>query len=412
EVMTDKANMEVEAPESGILRKIVVKEGETVPVKELIAVIGGADEKIDDLLEGQDGKTEAVPADVTPASAAVETLAPSAVQPAQGRVMASPRAKKAASERGIDIALLAGRGTGPGGRIVESDVLALAEQAVVSPRTTPLAEKIAAELGVDLSSVAGTGPGGKVVRDDVVKAASPAPSVPLEAAGIGKSIPFSGMRKVIADRMSQSSFTAPHVTLVSEVDMTECVSMRDQLLVEMERKYGARLSYTAIVVKAAALAILDHPIINSSLVENRIIIHDRINIGVATALDNGLIVPVVTDADKKPLHQISSEIKSLADKARGAGLSKEEMSGGTFTVSNLAQYGVDIFNPVINPPESAILGVCRIVEKPAVVDGKIVARQKMNLCLSFDHRVVDGAPAGAYLARVSEILQSPYLLFV
>ena len=405
EVMTDKANMEVESPASGILRKILAPEETVVPVKEVIAIIGSADEPIDDLIVSvRETAASAGPSRVADRAPAERPAA----EPAGGRILASPRARTVAAERGIDIALLAGRGTGPEGRIVEQDVLAFAGQAGAGPKVTPLAGKVAAGIGVDISSVVGTGAGGKVTRDDVLRAGARGPAEPA----IGRTIPFSGMRRAVAEAVSRSVRTAPHITLVSEVDMTSCSALREQLSPELQKRHGVRLSLTALIVKAAALAILDHPIVNSSLAEDQIVIHDEVNIGIAVALDDGLVVPVVRGAESKPVHQISEEIGTLAAKARAGNLTREEMQGGTFTVSNLASYGVDVFNPIINPPESAILGVCRIVERPAVVGGQVQTRSMMNLCLSFDHRVMDGVPAARYLARVKEILEAPYLLVV
>ncbi len=408
EVMTDKANMEVEAPASGILRKILAKEGDIVPIKDVIAVIGTADEPIDDLIPSTTAEPVAQSSISEPAKASPVQVEQVVEPVGADRVIASPRAKKAARERGIDIAALAGRGTGPEGRVVEADVLAYAADKPELPRVTSLASKIAADIGVDTGSLIGTGAGGKVVRDDVLRA------IPtrVERPSIAKTIPLTGIRKIVAENVTESIRTAPHVTLTTEVDMTSCVEMRQQLLPEFENRYGVRLTFTGIIVKAAALAILDFPIVNSSHMEDKIVIHNDINIGVAAAIEGGLVVPVIRNADVKPLDRISDELSNLAAKARAGSLALSEMEGGTFTVSNLAAYGIDSFNPVINPPQSAILGVCRIVEKPVVVNGQVQVRSMMNLCLSFDHRVMDGAPAAEYLARVRQILESPYLLFL
>lgn len=407
EVMTDKANMEVESPAAGVVRKIVAPEGSTVPVKELIAIVGTADEPIDDLLapEGASAASAAAEEPVPVAAAAESATSGSA----GSRIFSSPRARKTAADRGIDIALLAGRGTGPEGRIVEKDVLEFAASAPAAAKITPLAGKVAADAGVDIASIVGTGPGGKIRRDDVLRAATPKATA---RPSIGRTIPYSGMRRAVGENVAQSIRTAPHVTLVTEVDMTSVLQMREQIVPEIQKRYGVKVSVTALIVKAAALAILDHPIVNASLEEKQIVIHDEINVGVATAIDNGLVVPVIFDTDRKQLHEISEEIKNLAGKARNGSLSPNEMQGGTFTVSNLAAFGVDEFNPIINPPQSAILGVCRTVEKPAIVNGQVQARSMMNLCLSFDHRVMDGVPAARYLARVREILEAPYLLLV
>jgi len=413
EVMTDKVNMEVESPASGILRKIVAPEQAVVPVKELIAVIGTADEAIDDLL----GPSAAeAPAAVTAEAQKVEA-APAAAQEATtaaqvtaGRVFASPRAKRVAQEHGLDIRLLAGMGTGPNGRIVEKDVLNFLAKAEAPPKVTPLAEKVATDLGVDLGAITGTGPGGKIVREDVLRA-KPTP-VPVEMPSLGGVIPLTGIRKAVAEAMARSKATAPHVTLVSEVDMTDCARLRDQANRVMEERYGVRLSYTDIIMKAAARAIEDYPIVNSRLEGDHIVVHDDVHIGVAVAIEGGLVAPVIKSFRAKPLHVISAELRELAEKARAGRLAPADMQGGTFTITNLGTYGVDVFNPIINPPQSAILGICRIVKRPVVVDDQVQVRPMMNLCLSFDHRVVDGAPAAQYLARVKEMLENPYMMMV
>lgn len=426
EVMTDKVNMEVEAPVSGVLRKIIAKPDDVVPVKKPIAIIGSPDEPIDDLLKEIEKETLAEGAQPTEgaevtapkveqpapeaAEAPVSAVPPRAVEiPAappsvagEERVFASPAARRVAREHGIDISVLAGKGTGPNGRIVEKDVL----DYIARTKATPLAEKVAAEAGVEIGAIAGTGIGGKVTAEDVRKAAAP----PTPA--IGQTIPFTGIRKAVAQNVLASYQQAVHVTLVTEVDMTECVKMRESILPSIEERYGVRVSYTDIIVKAAARAMEDKPIVNSSLQGDQIIIHDQINIGVATAIEGGLVVPVVKDVRNKTLPQVSKEIKELVGRARAGQASGDDFRGGTFTVTNLGAYGVDSFNPIITPGQSAILGVCRIIEKPAVVNGQIVPRSMMNLCLTFDHRVMDGAPAAEYLARLKEILEAPYLIFV
>lgn len=417
EVMTDKVNMEVEAPASGVLRKVFAQVDDIVPVQDPIAIIGTADESIDDLLEGGAAPTpvaEAAPkAEAAPAVSAAPSVAQAPVVAEGEQVFASPSAKRIAREKGIDVQALAGRGTGPNGRIVEKDVLAYA----ASVRATPLAGKIAADMGVDVAGVAGTGIGGRVTRQDVEGVAT-VPTAVVSAvsavlsAGIGATIPFVGMRKMVAQGVSSSAQTAPHVTLVTEVDMTECVSLREKLLPETEKTYGVRISYTDIIVKAAARAILDKPIVNASLQGDKIVISDAINIGMATAIEGGLLVPVVKNVQSKSLVEISKEIKALAGRARSGKATQDDLSGGTFTITNLGIYGVDSFTPIITPGQGAILAICRIVEKPVVVNGEIVIRSMMNLCLSFDHRVMDGAPAAEYLARLRDILQSPVLVLL
>jgi pyruvate dehydrogenase E2 component (dihydrolipoamide acetyltransferase) len=402
EVMTDKVNMEVEAPESGVLRKILAQPDEIVPVQGPIAVIGTADEPIDDLLQEVPAPKpvveEIAPAAERPA-AAPETMPPTAPPvPIPGeRVFASPDARRVARERGIDINALAGRGTGPNGRIVERDVLDYA----ASVKATPLAEKAAADKGVELVGVSGTGIRGRIIREDV-EAAQARPAV-----GIAATIPFTGMRRMVAQKVTASARSAVHVTLAAEVDMTECVRLRNRLLPEIESTHGVRISYTDIIVMAAVKAILDKPIVNASLQEDKIVIPDAVNIGIATAIEGGLIVPVVKNAQSKSLVEIAKEIKDLTERARSGKATSEDVSGGTFTITNLGVYGIDTFTPIITPGQSAILAVCRIAEKPVVVDGGIKIRSMMNLCLTFDHRVMDGVPAAEYLAALRAALESP-----
>lgn len=416
EVMTDKVNMEVESPASGVLRKIIAQVDQTVPVMDVIAIIGTADEPIEDILAELKGEA---PSPVSPSvSVPTEPPTPSpvsqpVVQPSSpSRIFASPRARRLAHEHGVDISLLAGRGTGPDGRIVERDVRAyVAEMAEVSKvKATPLAAKIASDKGIDLREIVGSGPGGQITKEDVLRAVTPvSPTFPqLEA----RVMPFTGLRKMVGDNVAKSAQTAPHVTLTAEVDVTELAKVRKQILEEFERKYGTRLTFTDLITKAVARAILDHPLINSSLQGNEIRIFPDVNIGVAVAVEGGLIVPVIHNADRKSLAEISTRLKELVEKGRSGNLSSAEISGGTFTITNLGSYGVDIFNPIITPGQSAILGVCRIAEKPVVVDGQVAIRSMMNLCLSFDHRVLDGAPAAEFLQTLKRLLESPYQLLI
>lgn len=413
EVQTDKVNMEVESPDAGMLLKIVAPEEAIVPVKELIAVLGEPGENIDDIIGNGAKKEEAPAAAQAPVQAvSVSTVESTATAAAGDRVFASPRAKMVAKEHNLNVALLAGKGTGENGRIREKDVLAFlaSAQDLEKPRVTPLAGKVAADQGIDLSQVAASGIGGKITKDDVLKAAVPAPAVkPTGAGKIGRVIPFTGMRKAVADNVDRS-FKNAHVTLRMEVDMTEAVKLRKQILDPVEKKFGVRISFTDIITKAAAMAMFDVPIVNATFDGQNITIHDDVNISIAVAIDEGLTVPVVRNVESKGLAQISMEIKELAGKARNGQLPPNALQGGTFTISNLGSYGVEDFDPIINPPQSAILGVCKIVEKPVAVNGQIEIRPMMNLNLTFDHRVMDGAPAAQYLAKVKEILEAPYLM--
>jgi pyruvate dehydrogenase E2 component (dihydrolipoamide acetyltransferase) len=216
------------------------------------------------------------------------------------------------------------------------------------------------------------------------------------------------MRKVIAQRMAASAYTAPHVTLTTEADMSQAIEVRTTLLPAIEKMTGQRLSYTAIILKAVASALARHPKVNVSLKDDVIEYHESIHIGLAVAVTDGLVVPVIKEVDRKGLAELTVDSKRLAGLAREGRLLPDDMRGGTFTISNLGMYAIDAFTPIINQPESAILGVGRIHEKPVGVDGQIVLRPMMSLSLSFDHRVVDGAPAAAFLQEVKEMLESPY----
>ncbi len=412
EVMTDKANMEVESPAAGTLLKIVAQPDQTVPVKGLIAIIGSPGENIDALL-AEDSAAEA-PAPAATASAASGSAAPAAAEapkPAAaggGRIIASPRARKLAEDAGLDLGALAGAGSGPGGRIIEKDVRRAIEEQ--KPATaTPLARKVAAEAGVELASVAGSGPGGKIQRADVETAAAPQPSL-APRVSLGRVIPFSGIRKAVADNLGKSAQSVIPVTLTLPVDMSETFRLREQVRPLYQDRYGVKLGYTDIIVKAAARAIEDYPILNSSLVGNDIRIHDSINVAVAVALPDGLMAPVVSDTNLKPLWSISAEIRDLAERAKAGKISGADLAGGTFTVTNLGSYGIEQFNAIINPSQAAILAVCAIKEQPVVANHEVVVRPMMNLCLTFDHRIIDGAPAAAYLARLKELLEQPYLI--
>lgn len=385
EVMTDKVTAEIEAPASGVLRRILAKEGETVKVAQVIAVIAAPDEDISGLL-AQQGVAEAA-AEAAPAAAGV--AAPSAPtapsEPAKregGRLRISPLARRIAQQHGLTPADLATiKGSGPGGSIVKRDVLAL-----VASRKAPEAAP----------AVAPTAPA-------VAPAAPPAQPA-------GKVVPLTGMRRVIAQRMAQSSHDAPQYCLRVEADVTLLEDWRQELA-RRAQEADLKITFTDLLVKAVALALRDCPWINVSYTEEGIIYKDEINIGIAVALEDGLIVPVVRQADRRTVGDIARERSRLVEKARAGKLTVEDVSGGTFTVSNLGMFGIDEFNAIINPPESAILAVGRVRQVPVVAEGGgLEVRRKVWLSATFDHRVIDGAQGARFLARLQRYLEDPYML--
>jgi pyruvate dehydrogenase E2 component (dihydrolipoamide acetyltransferase) len=399
EVETDKVINEVESPVSGVLRRIVVSEGESAPVQEVIAEIDAEDsaagEKGAEAEEdGHPRATAEAPPGGTAAASAVSAPATAALADAtgartEGRIFVSPRARRIAEERGLDLYAVAG--TGPGGRVMEKDVERAIAQASQRPAVASAPAAVATPPPHPL----------------------PAPPAPIPAAAEEyRVVRVAGMRRAIAERMSRSQQTTAAVTLTAEVDMGEAAKLREQASAEWAKGGRPKLTYTDVVVKAVARALRDHPRLNSRLVDGEIREMRAINVGVAVALKEGLIVPVVRDADAKTLGEVSEAVRDLADRARRNALSPEDVSGGTFTVTNLGPQGVEIFTPIVNWPECAILGVGRIAERAVVRAGQVGARPTMWLSLVFDHRVVDGAPAALFLARVKELLEAPYLLFV
>ena len=357
EVETEKVLYEVEAPADGTVAKLLYAVEAVVGVGLPVAVIAEAGEEVAEVAARYADAPAAAPAAAPPEPAPAATSAPSpAAQEKRGRVP-----------------------------------------------VTPAARKLAKEHGVDLSGVTGTGPRGRITREDVQKIidsggqAAPSPA-PTAAPAAAEDMPLRGMRKVIAERMQQSLQGSAQLTISTEVDVTQLIDRRQQVRQEFN------VTYTDFIVQACAHALRQHPRMNAHLEGDIIRANTDIHVGLAVALDEGLIVPVVREADKKSLKDIAAEAKTLAEKARASQLKLEEVSGGTFTVSNLGMYGVDAFTPIINAPQSGILGVGRIVEKPVIHRGEVTRRSMMVLSLTFDHRVIDGAPAGAFLQTVADLL--------
>jgi len=450
-VMSKKITFEMEAPASGIVR-IVVQPKETCQVTEVIGFILEPGEPMPKIEGPSVGATEVAETAAPPA--------PGAPEEAPREVRSSPAARRLARELGVDIVQV--QGTDRGGRITESDVQAFyntqkarahkprevrsspaarrlarelgvniaevqgadkggritegdvqrfydarrsreAVDKTVQSRilASPLARRMAQEEGLDLSQIEGTGPGRRITEEDVLRALE-APESPLHAA-----IPFGGMREAIAEQMVHSLQTTAQLTLTSKADVTELRATREAL----RRRWERKISYTDLLVKAVATALGEHPLLGARLEGDQILLPTEINVGVAVALEDGLIVPVVRNVDRLNVPQISDRIKALVTRARADELSVDEVTGAVFTVTNLGLYGVDAFTPIINPPEVAILGVGRISQEVVWVDGQATPRFRVVLSLTIDHRVVDGAPGAAFLQTLVQILEHPALIF-
>ncbi len=376
-VETDKASVEINAPATGVLRQILHREGSIVPVTHAIAVIE-TDEPAEPEAEAVavGSASHPAPEAVMPRAGVMDLAAP----PAEFHgLRASPAARQLARTLGVPLQEV--RGTGPRGRIQGEDVQRFADDS--SPRATEAQR--AGEVATQRASSALT-------------------SLP------GLLLPLSRKRKLTAERMAQSARSVARITLNAEIDAGELVQLRSRLLPTVESIHGVRLSYNDLLIRAVAAALRDHPLLNARWTEQGIYLVDAINIGVAVEVDDGLVVPVIRQADRKELGEISAELNRLTVKAREDRLALEDIADGTFTLTNLGMFGIDSFTPLVNPPESAILGVGRIAERPVGREGQIVLRPMMTLCLSVDHRVVDGAPAARFLQRVRQLLEEPQLL--
>jgi pyruvate dehydrogenase E2 component (dihydrolipoamide acetyltransferase) len=360
EVETSKVTVEVEAYSSGILRKILVPEGQTVPVGEVVAIIADRDEPIPGVTE------KAAPRDRAPQ--AVKTApTPEGAEEEAPRIPASPIARRMAREQGLDLRQV--MGTGPGGRIIKEDI------------ETFLAKR---------------------------PAEAPTPS-PAPVAAVSHEIPYeerelSRLRQTIARRMAESKRVAPHFYVTSEIDMTEALKLRQGLNAIGE---AAKISVTDMLVKAAARTLQEFREVNASFADGKIRVYRRINIGIAVALDQGLVTPVLPDCDKKPLAQIAREAKELVERARTGRMRPEDLTPGTFTISNLGMFDVDEFVAVINPPEAAVLAVGSVIPRPVVVGGEVRVADRVRVTLSADHRVIDGAVAARFLQRYKVFLEQP-----
>ncbi|MDT3427887.1 pyruvate dehydrogenase E2 component (dihydrolipoamide acetyltransferase) [Paenibacillus forsythiae] len=434
DVETDKISNEIEAKTSGVLREILVEEG-TVEVFHPLAVIAEASEDISSLLPAgaslkpaaEEGASSAAGASVQAAAGEDDEAAADAPAAPGGRIKASPLARRTARTLGVELSSV--RGTGPLGRITDGDVRRYAESARQgSPkvRISPAAAKEAAALGVNPADIRRDG---RIMKEDVRsfaaaegQAAESAAQAPASATGGGISrpaagpagtgeqtvsrVPMSAMRKVIAKRMRESVDISPSVTYNMRLDTTALANLRRQL------QASRKITYTDLLVAITAKALLEFPLLNCSIEGNELVFHKAVHIGVAVGLEGGLVVPVVRDAHLKGLGEISEEVRLLAAAARDNALTPAEMTGGTFTITNLGMYGMESFSPIINQPEVAILGVNAIVDTPVAVNGEVVVKPLMNLSLTADHRAVDGAVAAGFMQRIKAYAENPALLLL
>jgi pyruvate dehydrogenase E2 component (dihydrolipoamide acetyltransferase) len=413
-IESDKAVLEVEARAKGVLRKVLLEPGIKVPVMTLVGVIGAADEDISAALAEAGTVDASAPAPEMAASASqapAEATAPAPlpIERPEGRILSSPRARKVAAEKGVDLVYVAG--SGPNGRIIEQDVLAYL---AALPAATPLARKLAADQGISLSTLGA--PGERVRAAQVgaptasAPAAAPAPVAPTPAPAAGEITPMRGVRAIIAERMGTSAHTTASVTLQSVVDATAFVALREQLKNAFAKELGFSIGFNDVLAAIVARCLAEFPYMNVRLEEVGIRHLEHVNLGMAVDSERGLLVPVIRDADKKGIKEIAVAFRDLVERARTGRSLPEDLSGGTFTITNLGMFGVDMFTPIINLPECAILGVGRIRPEPTVVEGQVAVRQMMWLSLTFDHRLVDGAPAARFLQATCKYIEQPYLL--
>ena len=367
EVMTDKVTIEVESYNSGILRKILRVEGEEVPVTEVVAYIGEEDEEIPQ---------------------AESELA------AEDKKKVELKKAEETAEKVKEVSGISGEGA----------------------KISPLARKTAKEIGIDYKSekIVGSGPGGRIVKEDIIayskkkeeapggKAAPTGAEITIKSSG-----PLEGIKKVIAERMSYSRSNIPHLVLNVKADATQLIALREKFKEKVLKKYGIKITYTDFILKSTAVALRENLEVNSTFSDGNYIIYDDVNVGVAVSLEGGLIVPIIFNCDRLKITDIAKKRIELVGKAREGRLSLEEISNGTFTVTNLGMYGIRSFSPIINPPQAAILAVGEIYTEPAIVNGKIKPESFIDLSVSCDHRIIDGIVGAKFLRRIAELIENP-----
>jgi pyruvate dehydrogenase E2 component (dihydrolipoamide acetyltransferase) len=395
-IQTDKAEIECESPASGVVRKILLEPDVTVPVMTVIALVGDADEPLPDLKQyaiGASAPTEpaqpAATAEPVAQSVSVARSATVAASAGLADAPVSPRARHRADALHVNPRLASGSGVG--GRIMEADIEAYAAT-IAQVAITPTAKRLAEIKGIDIARVTGSGPGGKITKEDI-EGATPAP-----ATGATKRTPLSPMRRIIAKRMCESKFSAPHYYVTVDVDMAAAAKFR--------AAYPTKVSYNDLVMRGTAIALSQWPLVNARWLGDAIEEVGEINLGFAVALPTGLVVPVVRGVDRLTLDDLSKACKALAEKARNGKLLPDDYAGSTFTISNLGGFGVDQFTAIINQPDSAILAVGQIKDRPVVIDGGIHIRPIMKMTLSSDHRVIDGALAAQFMGTLKGILEA------
>jgi pyruvate dehydrogenase E2 component (dihydrolipoamide acetyltransferase) len=398
-IETDKATLDVEAPASGVLQRVTVRPGEEIKVLSAIALIAGPDE----------ASAQSHPLTYEPPSPLSERDRRESNGQSRGeRIFISPRARRLAEEHGIRLTDL--QATGPEGAIVERDVRAYLE-AHKTPSITPVARRVAEEAGLEWRGLTGTGPGGRITRDDIehtleIASGSMEPGLPARDLNeVAEAIPLRSVRAVIAERLLRSVTSSAQVTLTAEADATLLVELRQQFAQD-----GMSVSYNDLFLYILGRALREHPRLNASLEGDTIQVWRRIHIGLAIDTERGLLVPVVRDVDQKGLLQLAQETRSFVERAQSGGCTPDELGGGTFTLTNLGMFGIDVFTPIINLPETAILGVGRIKREPVMKQDQVVGREMVWLSLTFDHRLIDGGPAARFLQRVVELVQRPHLL--
>ena len=393
EVETDKATMELESYDDGFLLHVGVKDGESVPVDGVIAIIGEKGENIDDILKevsNEQNNNEAVDAKEEKEEIVDED------DPVEENLELKEEEVKNTDDKIEDINIDFSN---------ESDRI----------KASPLAKKLASEKGVDISMVKGSGDGGRIIKEDIenFKHSENIPTKEVKLPEIYskesyEEIPVSQMRKIISKRLAESKFSAPHFYLTMEIDMDNCIDGRNKI----NETSDVKISFNDIIIKAAAVSLRKHPMVNASFLTDKIRVNNHIHIGVAVAVDEGLLVPVIRFADNKSLSHISTEVRNVAGKAKNKELQPSDWEGNTFTISNLGMFGIDEFTAIINPNDACILAVGGIKNTPVVKNGEIVPGNVMKVTLSCDHRIVDGAIGSAFLKTLKELIEDPIKILV